>query len=231
MVRDADADPAPSSRDRAYEALKRRAADFRFRPNERVSDVALGRDLGMSRVPIREALNRLASEGLIDAAPGGGYMGRRLDTEELCGLYEVRGDLEAGVLRAIPHLPQAEALAELEAETRAILDELPDIDIESLVDRDEAFHQRLAGLAGNRERRVLLAGIDARVRFARRLNLEDPARARAAFEEHLDILTALRADDREGAVRTMQQHLRLSTQEALATVHRGIVRIFGGAAT
>ena len=193
--------------------------------------MALGRDLGMSRVPIREALNRLASEGLIDAAPGGGYMGRRLDTEELCGLYEVRGDLEAGALRAIPHLPQAEALAELEAETRAILDELPDIDIESLVDRDEAFHQRLAGLAGNRERRVLLAGIDARVRFARRLNLEDPARARAAFEEHLDILTALRADDREGAVRTMQQHLRLSTQEALATVHRGIVRIFGGAAT
>ncbi|MEZ5873062.1 MAG: GntR family transcriptional regulator [Nitratireductor sp.] len=57
-----------------YGALKRMAVDFRIRPGERINEVALARELDASRTPLREALNRLVAEQLIEFQPGKGFL-------------------------------------------------------------------------------------------------------------------------------------------------------------
>src|SRR5690606_8809543 len=82
------------SADRVYEQIKSMAITYRFRPGERINEVDLARQLNVSRTPLREALNRLATEGFLTTAPNRGFFGRPLDTKAVFDLYEFRRCLE-----------------------------------------------------------------------------------------------------------------------------------------
>ncbi|MCB2140803.1 MAG: GntR family transcriptional regulator, partial [Rhodobacteraceae bacterium] len=82
-----------------YAAVKARAAAFEIRPGERINEVALARELAASRTPLREALNRLVAERLIDFVPGQGFYCRALDVEGIGQLYELRRALEVLAIR------------------------------------------------------------------------------------------------------------------------------------
>ena len=79
------------------------------------------------------------------------------------------------------------------------------MDIETLVDADEAFHLGIAALAGNSERRRYLANINARIRFVRRINLEDASRRESSLKEHSDILDAFTGRRGEEAAALMKR--------------------------
>lgn len=100
------------------------------------------------------------------------------------------------------------------------------MDIETLVDADEAFHLGIAALAGNSERRRYLANINARIRFVRRINLEDASRRESSLKEHSDILDAFTGRRGEEAAALMKQHLRLSSEELKDHIKAGLARIY-----
>src|SRR3546814_20748850 len=75
------------------------AVSYLFKPGERINEGALARRLGVSRTPLREALNRLNTEGLLNALPGKGFFCRDLDVREIFSLYEMRKVIEAGSAR------------------------------------------------------------------------------------------------------------------------------------
>ena len=221
--------PLPSalnSVERAYEFLRRKAIEFHLKPGEHLNEGEIAQLLRMSRAPVREAMNRLVSEGLLTVVPNQGFSCRRLSVSEVVALFEVRSDLEAAAVVRIPAAALPEAIAELEALCASMLDQDELLPMEALVDRDEAFHLKLASLSGNLERVGLLRNINARVRFVRRINLEDPARRRPVLEEHLLILSALKDGDMAAAARLLRQHLALSAAEAVAVVHLGLARIY-----
>ncbi len=205
-----------SNAELAYTKLREMAVNYELPPGSRVNEVWLSQRLGMSRVPIREALNRLVSEGLVRSSAGIGFIGRHVEAPEVCELYDIRADLEAGALhRAAVAGADTGGLAALEATTKRILKAPGRYAIRELIAEDEAFHMALANLAPNPEREVILRNVNARVRFVRRMNLETAVRRRQAFEEHHAILQALLKNDWTSAVNLLRSHLAVSAEKAL----------------
>ena len=80
--------------DRVYEQLKAMAVSYEFKPGERLNEGELAKRLGVSRTPLREALNRLNTEGFLRFTPGKGFFCRELDAHEIFDLYELRKSIE-----------------------------------------------------------------------------------------------------------------------------------------
>src|SRR5258708_8541307 len=85
--------------DRVYEQLKARAVSYEFKPGERLNEGELAKRLGVSRTPLREALNRLNTEGFLRFTPGKGFFCRELDAHEIFDLYELRKSIELASIR------------------------------------------------------------------------------------------------------------------------------------
>src|ERR1700752_1900901 len=91
--------------DRVYEHLKAMAVSYEFKPGERLTEGELARHLGLSRTPLREALNRLNTEGFLRFTPGKGFFCRELDAHEIFDLYELRKSIEVASVRLRAHPP------------------------------------------------------------------------------------------------------------------------------
>src|ERR1700745_3877723 len=85
--------------DRVYEQLKAMAGSYELKPGERLNEGELAKRLGVSRTPLREALNRLNTEGFLRFAPGRGFCCRQLDAHEIFDLYELRKSIEVASIR------------------------------------------------------------------------------------------------------------------------------------
>lgn len=217
---------ASTSVQRAYEALRGMAMRFELKPGERLNEVELARSLAMSRAPLREAMNRLVTEGLLTFVPNQGFSCRRLSAQEIAALYEVRAELEAAGAQAAAKRAtrgELEALDRFWRQTASVQDDTP---LEELVQRDEEFHLKLAALSGNLERVRLLENINARIHFVRRINLENPARRKASFAEHESVMECLLAGNGDRAAEFLRRHLTLSAEEAASTIREGLARIY-----
>jgi DNA-binding GntR family transcriptional regulator len=180
----------------------------------------------MSRAPLREAMNRLVTEGLLTVVPNQGFSCRKLSASEIASLYEVRADLEAAGAKAAALRARRGEVEELDRYWRDVRVKQDKTPIETLVARDEEFHLRLAALSGNRERVRMLDNINARIHFVRRINLETPARLKESFAEHEAILARLLQGDGDGAAEVIRSHLALSAEEAAITIREGLARIY-----
>src|SRR5947208_9953160 len=99
---------------RVYDHLRSEILAGRLEPNAELAEVALSEQLGVSRGPIREAIGRLASEGLVTVRPRRGAVVRSLSKEEFLEAYQVREALEWMAVRlAVPRLTN-EDLARLD---------------------------------------------------------------------------------------------------------------------
>ncbi|GBQ62494.1 putative transcriptional regulator [Ameyamaea chiangmaiensis NBRC 103196] len=218
-----------SSVEHAYDVLRRMTVGFEFRPGEHLNEVALARMLGMSRAPVREAMNRLTGEGLVLNRPGLGFFCRGLRASEIGDLYTVRADLESGALAALlPRLDEAPVRAVLTA-LRATWAQLPRADVagggsDHVADQDEAFHTALAALAGNGERDRMLAVVNARIRFVRRADLASVARTAETIADHIAILDALLGATPERAPDLLRAHLDAGARTIEAAVRDGLLR-------
>jgi DNA-binding GntR family transcriptional regulator len=211
--------------------LRAMAVRFELKPGERLNEVEIARRLTMSRAPLREAMNRLATEGLLTFVPNQGFSCRRLSASEIASLYEVRADLEAAGARAAALRARRGALEELDAYWSNVAAAQERTPLETLVARDEEFHLRLAELSGNRERVRMLHNINARIHFVRRINLETPARLKESFAEHAAVLTHLLEGDGDGAAELLRSHIALSAEEAAIHIREGLARIYADSVT
>lgn len=114
------AEPSSRSTDRVYEQVKLMAMTYAFLPGEHINEVDLARQLNVSRTPVREALNRLSSEGFTSMVPNRGFFGRLLDVTEIFNLFEYRCALEQAIMRLACERASDEALDELDAFVAAL---------------------------------------------------------------------------------------------------------------
>jgi DNA-binding GntR family transcriptional regulator len=217
---------AAATVDTAYRKLRDRLVTFAVKPGARLNETEVAQELTMSRAPVREALNRLVADGLVSFEPGRGFFCRRLSVSETADLYAVRLDLETGALRTFLQTGSEDALKAFVAQWRAALPDAEHMEIETLVDADEAFHIDLASMAGNLSRVKFLSNINDRIRFVRRINLEAPDRKAQALSEHARVLDAVADRDADRAVAILSDHLHRSTEEVTVQVRLAIARIY-----
>jgi DNA-binding GntR family transcriptional regulator len=215
-----DTPPRGSRAEEAYAEIKRQLLLGELRLGSRLGEERLAASLGLSRTPIREALFRLHSEGLVDRHPEGGYRPRAPIVSGIRELYEVRQGLELmAIHRPVVHgvTHDHSILHHIHDEWATLVEDPPDPD-PGFVIADEAFHLGIAEASGNLALVELLAHVNQRIRVVRMQDFMAVERVAATVDQHLHIVTALIDGDLDGAAAALTHHLTesMSVVETLA---------------
>jgi DNA-binding GntR family transcriptional regulator len=189
--------------------IKHQILDGTYEPGERLKEAQLSQALGISRSPIREAIQSLANEGLLRLVPQKGAIVSTFDLEEIRDLYEIRGALDGLAARLAAERATPQQLDELSNFLEATRDTL-DSNSSTVYPRDLDFHQQICELAGNRKLLDQASEIRTQLQLARSRVGSKPGRARLGYEEHVAIYEALKDGDPEKAEERMKSHLRNS---------------------
>lgn len=219
--------------DKVYEKIKSLAIDYHFRPGERINEVELSTQLGVSRTPVREALNRLAKDGFMNFVPNRGFYSRDLTPDGVRELYEVRMVIEQATFRFACLRATDEEIAATTAIWEDVsLHQTPQQrtaqDWARIAGIDERFHMEIARISKNSRLYEMLDSLNSLSRFFRRIDLETPVRRNNAYQEHVDIIAALRQRDMEKGVALIEQHISLSAEHAVEVTKEGLARIYFG---
>ena len=194
---------------RAHEHLREEIISGRLTPGTELQEVALAESLGVSRGPIREALGRLAAEGLVTVRPRRGAVVRALSAEEFLEAYQVREALEVMAVRlAVPRLTAADVagMQRLIEEMSALADAE---DVQGFFETNGAFHQVFFEVAGNRMLAEQYRQLRDQIDRHRLRSLELRGNVRRSIAEHRAILRAVEAGDVERAVHLVSEHIRV----------------------
>ncbi len=175
-----------------------------LKPGEHLVESELARDLGVSRQPVREALQHLQTEGWVDLRPGHGAFVHVPTDEEADQLLAVRAILESESARLAAKHATAEHMKELRALQRAGEDAVAADDQAAMVTANTALHAHVVSMSGNLVLADLITSVARRVRWyywpiAR-------SRGKAAWDEHAGIIDAIEEKNSRRAATQMRQH-------------------------
>ena len=192
--------------------LRNRIVDGRLPAGERINEVHLSRDLGVSRTPLREALAKLAQEGALRSVPRIGYFVRALTVEEFEQIYAIRPLLDPEALR-LAGLPSRERIDRL----REINDRIERTrNADAIIALDDQWHLELIADCPNR---VLIELIEQFIRRTRRYEIalmREKKNVGTATSNHKAILTALRRRDLDAACAALRINLQTGREPILA---------------
>jgi DNA-binding GntR family transcriptional regulator len=198
--------------ERVHAHLREEILANRLPAGTELQETALAAELGVSRGPIREAIGRLAAEGLVVVRPRRGAVVRSLTKDEFIEAYEVREALEAMAARlATARLGQA-GLARLEELTRAMEQHADRDEVDAFFDANAEFHASLVDAAGNGRLKEMHAQLVGQMNRYQRRSLALRGSLRQSVAEHRTILEALAAGDPERAARVTAEHVRVPQQ-------------------
>ncbi len=211
--------------DRVYAELKAMTVRYVLKPGERINEGEIARQLGVSRTPLREALNRLNTEGMLTFSPGRGFYCRELNAQEVFELYELRKALEVAAVRlAVERASDVDIEALISFLDRDCADP-ENRDVGELVHQDEIFHERLIGLAGNREMRRILENVNSRIHFVRWIDMDRGNRPHTRAE-HRRLAAALKARDVAECVATLERHIERRKDQIVSAIKVGYAQIY-----
>jgi DNA-binding GntR family transcriptional regulator len=198
--------------DRVYQTLRQLLREGRMGTGEPLREVSLAAQLGVSRTPIREALARLASEGLV-ATEGRSYVSRGVSSDDVDDIYELRLLLEPAAIRQAAlvardpreHAPLAKALRECAAAHRAG-------DADAFMAGNARFRAVWLGLVGHRQLVRAIERYASHVQHLRLVTLYDPRVRAIALAGMKRISAALASGDCVGAERAMRGQLGAARQ-------------------
>lgn len=210
--------PPSALPDRAYAALKHDILTCKLRPGQRLIEKTLCAEIGISRTPLREALNRLGLEGLVSLIPYRGYEVVPLTLEDIRDMSELRYILESEAVglaaqRATPE--EIEELASL-AELRYTPGERDTY--ENYLRANSAFHQLLAHCSHNRRLEAAVISLLDQLQRPLYLGLDLGLNAEEATAEHLEVLDAVRKRDSVRAARLMREQILDAEQRMIAAL-------------
>jgi len=198
--------------DQVYVKVKRAILEGRLAPGQRLSASELAKELKVSRTPVRDALQRLATEGLVDIQRGIGVYVTTLSVKDIEELYAIRSALEglacSRACERMSHTTKQElagllAQAEAEKETAAShVDEAAEVAHE--------FHERIIEEADSPLLTTMLSELKGQIDRFRRANMVAPTRRQAAFREHRQILEAMDNGDSARARELMESHILMA---------------------
>lgn len=188
------------------EQIRSRILDGKLRPGERLVEDRLSAELGVSRVPVREALRVLSTEGLVRLEPNRGASVADVSAETVADLVEVRTLLEAlnARLAARRHDPEIVAALQdtLKRGNAAAQSASPD----QLARLNGEFHERLAEASHNAVLSDIMRSLRERTSLA--FSINGRARARQDWKEHAGILAAVIDGDEELAALLASRHVQ-----------------------
>lgn len=203
--------------DRVFDALESEILKGELERGETLSENRISARLGVSRTPVREALQRLEQEGLVKTEPGKGAVVLGISTGDLLDIYEIRIRIEGLAARYAARSITDEQIAEM----RGVV-ELQEFfaakgDFRSLRDLDSKFHSMIYDFCTSRILTDTLNSLHHKIERFRRMSMELGGRGSLSTEEHREICEALASHDEDRAEALLIEHVK-NARDKLAEV-------------
>jgi len=206
------------AREKTYQHLKSNILSGHFNPGERLTEEHLARKLGVSRTPVREALHKLESEGLIKSLVTRGFIVSRDSKDEMEELFDIRAILEGYLMRMICETISEETIGQLDQFVEKAEEALRQKKIEEVFKWNTQFHDTLHSLVQNKQRfHQMMVNIRKYVLRYRKDTLRYPDGGKRTIEGHRKIMMSLRLRDPDLCERVMREHIREAKEDALQT--------------
>jgi DNA-binding GntR family transcriptional regulator len=204
-------------RDEVYKAVLAQIHRGDLPARGRVRDTDLAKQLGVSRTPVREALLRLAREGVLEADMGRGFSVRPLDPIEMRETGAILSSLEALALQLSDEIPPARLLrlSQIDQELAATRG-----DVDRCIDLDEEWHRSLLEGCPNVRLRGMISTLWQVPRRYMRAYLREANRVSLSTQHHAKIIEALRRNDLETALERFTHHWQRGIEELGAWIER-----------
>lgn len=190
----------------AYRRLQASIRSGELRPGQRMRESELANLLNVSRTPIREAIRRLSSEGLVVLGPSRGMMVAELDKQQVRELYSLRATVEGAAARlAAQHASPGEI-----ATMRELLSEKNDGSPEANARSNRLFHQAIHDAARNRYLTRTLVQMSDFLALLPGTTFQVEGRPATALKEHLAILEAIEKRQPDDAERAARHHIEIA---------------------
>lgn len=181
---------------KVYDFLKKRIINLTYLPGTKLNLHQLGRKLGISQTPIKDALSRLAGEGLVEITSRRGTYVKKTTPQEVAEIFDILMMLETGVAEMMAKQTTAEQRLELEQCHRKILMENANADYSVFIDRVSEFHMAIIRLTNNNTLLRIAKQLNVhmqilRFRFAHQVWEKPPT----TYQDYEDILAAFKERD------------------------------------
>lgn len=177
-------------------------------PGEHLVESDLALRLGVSRIPVREALQLLQTRGWVELRPRHGAFVHQPTLQEVDDVFGVRTTLEVESSRLAAENVTEDAVRGLKETLEAGYAAVERGDDEELVRLNSIFHGQITAIAGNRVLGEIIGRLDKRIRWYFRSVAS--VRGKASWKEHADLVDAIEAGDSRRAVETMRKHAELT---------------------
>ena len=206
-------------RESVYLSLRKAILTGNLEPGERLTEIRLGKMLGTSRTPIREAIHRLAEEGLVSITRGSGARVAKITEKELQEVMEIRSAMDQLCAR----LASRRITEEGKARLKKALDEFNRAILHGsqleIADADVAFHDVIYSAAGNSRIQGILRGLADNIYRYRYEFIRDDVHYENLLREHKEICEAVTSRDEDRASEAARVHIERQWESIRTQIH------------
>ncbi len=205
-------------REIVFETLRDAIINQVLEPGERLMEIQMADEMGVSRTPVREAIRKLELEGLVIMVPRKGAYVAGISVKDIHEVFEVRTSLEGLAASLAAQRITPEELDEMERNLFLEAGELAENNLRSIVEIDTSFHDLLYKAAKNQKLFQMVNNLQEQLQRFRSASLARPGRSKTALEEHRKILEALALGDSKLAQKLAMEHIESAETAMMASI-------------
>lgn len=207
-------------RDVIFETLRKAIVSGEIKPGERLMEVSLANQMGVSRTPVREAIRRLEAEGLVTMVPRKGTHVSELSVKDIMDVLEVRVVLDKLATDLAARRIHPSQIKALETVHKQYIASLEKDNIEGAIRKDVEFHDIIYAASGNPRLVAVAASLREHIYRFRVIYMKDNIIAENVLHEHEQILEALKNARNDEASDLAEEHIRNQMESIIDTVNK-----------
>lgn len=194
-------------REIVFETLREAIISATLKPGERLMEIQLAEEMGVSRTPVREAIRKLELEGFVVMVPRKGAYVAGISMKDIADVFEIRAALESLAAGLAAERITEEELEQLERILVKIGECVKKNDLVQLIEVDTEFHDTLYKACRNERLVQIVSNLREQIQRARTASLSTPGRMKDALEEHKKIVEAVSERNVELAQLLAREHI------------------------
>ena len=207
-------------RELVFESLREAIISGKLGPGERLMEIQMAEEMGVSRTPVREAIRKLELEGLVVMIPRKGAYVAGLSLKDIADVFEIRGALEGLAAELAAERITEEELEELERHLIKYSEETETGNLSKVVETDTDFHSLIYKASRNNRLSQIINNLREQIQRFRTTSLSYPGRMKIALEEHRKIVEAISMRDGELARKIAQEHIENAENSMMSMVQQ-----------
>lgn len=204
-------------RDMVFDVLMSAIMQGQLSPGERLLEVQLADEMGVSRTPVREAIRRLELEGFVVMVPRKGAYVAGLSINDVEEVYEIRTVLETLAVRLAAQRMQPADYAQLDELAEKMCATWQEGNVDNWVSLDASFHELLYKFSRNERLVSMMSNIMEQLSRYRIISLANVEVRHNSLSEHQDLIEALKRHDSEAAAAAVEKHIE-NTKQSLVNM-------------